>query len=83
MPAQVALLDQFCPRDLAESPRRPRLERVGSIERHLLGERCELLGLLGHRLELLTCVFRCQLHEFRGRLHARQFLGIGESGTGC
>jgi hypothetical protein len=34
------------------------------LGRHLLGELRELLGLRGHRLELLACVRRRQLNEF-------------------
>ena len=36
--------------------RKARLDRLGGCNRHLLGERCQMFGLLDQRFKLLACV---------------------------
>jgi predicted ATPase len=52
------------------------------LGRHLLGELRELLGLRGHRLELLACMRGRQLNELRRGLHPQQFISVVKGGVG-
>jgi hypothetical protein len=52
------------------------------LRRHLLGELRELLGLRGHRLELLACMRGRQLNELRRRFHRQQFIGVVKGSVG-
>jgi hypothetical protein len=51
------------------------------LGRHLLGELRELLGLRGHRLELLARMRRRQLNELRRGLHRQQIIGVVKGGV--
>jgi hypothetical protein len=53
-----------------------------SRERHLLGKRRELLGLLGQGRKLLLCKLGRKFDELRRRLYARHPLGKVEGGFG-
>ena len=53
----------------------------GDLGRHLLGELRELLGLRGHRLELLACMRGRQVNELRRGLHPQQFIGVVKGGV--
>ena len=57
-------------------------QRLRSRERHLLGKRRELLGLLGQCRKLLLCMLGRKFDELRRRLYARHPLGKVEGGLG-
>ena len=68
--------------DLAERLGDAALERLGGLGRDFLGERGELLGLLGYALELLARMRGRELDDLGERLHVEQLARVVERRIG-